>query len=187
MFQNTAGYIDFKSKVLIDTADKDWPFYFDAKTVKNQIKTEEEKEEDFVFEDTSPKLEELEQSDAQPDFIQRIYKIRQRNSQIVKNLKKLYKGKCQISSDNLTFKRKNGELYSEIHHLIPLGDNGSDSYANAIVVSPLIHRMLHYANVSPIDLSKIIDNKLKITINEKEYVITWHADHTKTVKKSLKD
>jgi 5-methylcytosine-specific restriction protein A len=87
----------------------------------------------------------------------------------------------------LTFQKKDGSWYSEVHHLISLGENGSDSYANAIVISPLIHRMLHYAKVSAIDLSKIKNHKLKIQINDKDYEITWHPDHLKTVEKSLKD
>ena len=32
--------------------------------------------------------------------------------------------------------------------------------------------MLHYADVSEIDLNNIVDNKLKITINGDEYEIT---------------
>ena len=87
----------------------------------------------------------------------------------------------------MTFKKKNGELYSEVHHLIPLGESGSDSYANAIVISPLIHRMLHYADVSVIDLNNIVDNKLRITINGDEYEITWLPQHLETVQKSLED
>jgi 5-methylcytosine-specific restriction protein A len=47
--------------------------------------------------------------------------------------------------------------------------------------------MLHYAKVSAIDLSKIKDNKLKIKVNDKDYEITWHPDHLKTVEESLKD
>jgi hypothetical protein len=47
--------------------------------------------------------------------------------------------------------------------------------------------MLHYATVSNIDLTKIKDHKLKIKINEKDFEITWHPEHTKTVIKSLKD
>ena len=70
----------------------------------------------------------------------------------------MYGGKCQITGETMTFKKKNGELYSEVHHLIPLGESGSDSYANAIVISPLIHRMLHYADVSEIDLNHAIKN-----------------------------
>lgn len=182
----SAGYIKFKSKVLIDTTNKEWAFYFDAKEVKNQVKTEEDVEEDLLNQDTSPKLEEL-TAKAKPEVKERIFKIRQRNNQIVKNLKKLYKGHCQISGTDLTFQKKDGSWYSEVHHLISLGENGSDSYANAIVISPLIHRMLHYAKVSAIDLSKIKNHKLKIQINDKDYEITWHPDHLKTVEKSLKD
>jgi 5-methylcytosine-specific restriction enzyme A len=185
--ENSAGYIKFNSKVLIDTEIKTWPFYFDAKTIKNQIKTENDIEEDLINEDTSPRLDELETVKVKTEVKERILKIRQRNHQIVKNLKKIYNGHCQISGDKLTFKKKNGELYSEVHHLIPLGENGSDAYANAIIVSPLIHRMLHYANVSAIDLSRIKNNKLIIKINEKDFEITWHPDHWKTVEKSLKD
>lgn len=184
--EESAGYIKFKSKLLIDTENKEWAFYFDAKEAKNQVKTEEDVEEDLLNQDTSPKLEEL-TAKAKPEVKERIFKIRQRNNQIVKNLKKLYKGHCQISGTDLTFQKKDGSWYSEVHHLISLGENGSDSYANAIVISPLIHRMLHYAKVSAIDLSKIKDHKLKIQINDKDYEITWHPDHLKTVEKSLKD
>jgi 5-methylcytosine-specific restriction enzyme A len=184
--EDSAGYIKLKSKVLIDTANKEWAFYFDAKDLKNQVKTEEDVEEDLLNQDTSPKLEDF-IAKAKPEVKERILKIRQRNYHIVKNLKKLYKGCCQISGDKLTFKKKNGELYSEVHHLIPLGENGSDVYANAIVVSPLIHRMLHYATVSTIDITQIKNHKLKIKINEKDFEITWHPEHTKIVENSLKD
>ncbi|MEO5645510.1 MAG: hypothetical protein ABIQ40_01625 [Bacteroidia bacterium] len=184
--EDSAGYIKFKSKILIDTENKEWAFYFDAKTIKNQIKTQEDVEDDLLNQDTSPKLDDPEVK-AKPEFRKKLLKIRERNKQIVRNLKKLYKGHCQISGDKLTFKKKNGELYSEVHHLISLGENGSDAYANAIVVSPLIHRMLHYANVSKIDLSKTKNNKLKIKINETDYEISWHPNHLKTVEKSLKD
>lgn len=184
--EDSAGYIKLNSKVLIDTENKEWAFYFDAKEIKNQVKTEEDVEEDLLNQDISPKLEEL-TAKATPEVKERILKIRQRNNQIVKNLKKLYKGQCQISGETFTFKKKNGKLYSEVHHLISLGENGSDVYANAIVVSPLIHRMLHYAKVSEIDLSKIQNNKLKIKINGKDFEITWHPDHSDIVKKSLID
>ncbi|OFX31583.1 MAG: hypothetical protein A2X08_09980 [Bacteroidetes bacterium GWA2_32_17] len=184
--EESAGYIKLKSKILIDTENKEWAFYFDAKEAKNQFKTEEDVEEDLLNQDISPNLEEL-ASKAKPEVKERIFKIRQRNNQIVKNLKKLYKGHCQITGDSLTFKKKNGELYSEVHHLISLGENGSDAYSNAIVISPLIHRMLHYAKVSAIDLSQIENFKLKIRINDKDFEITWHPDHLKTVEKSLKD
>jgi 5-methylcytosine-specific restriction protein A len=185
--QESAGYTKFNRKIFIETTNKIWPFYFDAKTVINDIPTENDVETELELEDTSPKLQELIDSNTHPEIVNRVMRIRQRNNKLVRNLKNLYKGKCQISGEEFTFVKKNGELYSEVHHLIPLGENGSDSYANAIVVSPLIHRMLHYAEVSEINLNDIIDGKLPVTINGVEYEISWHSDHMSTVDNTLND
>jgi len=68
-----------------------------------------------------------------------------------------------------------------------LGENGSDAYANAIVVSPLIHRMLHYAVVSEINLNNIVNRQLPITINGIAYTITWYPNHTTIVENTLND
>lgn len=183
--EDSAGYIKFRKKVFIDTANKMWPFYFDAKTSENLEKSEDDIAEDLIEEDTSIRLQDL--KNVKPEIRERLLKIRKRNPQIVNHLKALYGNKCQLTGEKYTFLKKDGKLYSEVHHLIPLGEQGSDSYANAIVVSPLIHKMLHYANVSKIDLTKIQNNKLPIIINDKMYEITWHSDHIKTVENSLED
>ncbi len=185
MFHESAGAIKFKSKLYIDTNNSKWPFHSNAEEVVNEIPTPEDLENESVLEDTSPRLQDLINSGKEAELVKRFLKIRKRNSKLVKNLKKLYGGKCQISGEDLTFKKKNGDLYCEVHHLIPLGEKGSDSYENAVVVSPLIHRMLHYAKVSEIDLSKIENNKLKIEINGVEHTIEWHPEHLEVVKKVL--
>lgn len=189
MFEEQAGIIKFNStsRVLINTDNVLWPFYFKAVEVINQIVNEDAIEEDLVNEDVSSKLADIESSNLPPDVKQRIINIRKRNKAVVSNLKNLYESKCQISGEEFTFIKKNGERYSEVHHLISLGENGSDAYANAIVVSPLIHRMLHYAEVSAIDLNNIVDRKLPITINGVAYTITWHPDHISTVEQTLTD
>ncbi len=184
--EEAAGVITPNDKILFDTEIKEWPFYFDAQTIKNQLKTDEDIEVDLLNQDTSPKLSQIDDGE-DVEIKERIFKIRKRNNKIVKELKKLYDGKCQITGEEFTFKKKDGSYYSEVHHLLPLGESGSDSYANAIVISPLIHRMLHYAEVSDIDLSKIENNKLLIQINGKDYEIKWHADHIKTIEDSLAD
>lgn len=185
MFNEGAGYFKFRKKVFIDTSNSLWPFYFDAGEIQNEIPSEDDKELELELEDISPKLQEIMNQNDRPEFIQRIIKIRQRNSRIVKELKKLYGGRCQITGEELTFRKTNGELYCELHHLVPLGEDGSDSYANTIIVSPLIHKMLHYANVSKIDLTKLENNKLQITINGVEYQITWHPEHLKIVEDTI--
>ncbi len=185
--EDSAGYLKFKRKLFIDTNNRIWPFHFTAESISNDIPTSEDIETDLELEDTSPALQELVESGTQPQTVERIFRIKKRNNRLVRNLKQLYNGLCQITGDQYTFVKQNGEYYSEVHHLIPLGENGSDSYANAIVVSPLIHRMLHYAEVSEIDLSLIQDNKLTISINNRNYEITWHPDHMRVVDGSLAD
>jgi 5-methylcytosine-specific restriction protein A len=181
----SAGYIKFRRRVFIDTTTRNWSFHFNAATIANDIPTEGDVETEFELEDTSPRLQQLIDTQAQPEIVNRVMRIRQRNSRLVRNLKNLYGGRCQISGEQFTFVKRNGEFYSEVHHLIPLGENGSDSYANAIVVSPLIHRMLHQADVSEIDLNNIVNGQLPITINGVAYTITWHPDHIATVENAV--
>ena len=149
---------------------------------KQGYKMKEVKEEDLI--------DHLFDSDissdaAEPETVEKIVKVRNRNKRAIKDLKKLYKGKCQISGYDLTFKKKNGLYYSEAHHLIPLGEEGSDSLFNIVVVSPLIHRMLHYADVSDIDLSKLKDDDtLDISINGVTHTLSWHPEHANSVRKN---
>jgi 5-methylcytosine-specific restriction protein A len=112
-----------------------------------------------------------------------IVKVRNRNAKAVKDLKGLYQGKCQITAEKYIFLKKDGNPYCEAHHLIPLGEEGADSPFNIIIVNPLIHKMLHYADVSGIDLSKITaGNTLDILINSETYTIKWHPKHAEYVK-----
>ena len=182
---DAAGYLKFRRKLFIDTTNRIWPFHFNATTILNDIPTEEDVEIELELQDTSPQLQILIDNNSQPEFVNRVMRIRQRNNKLVKNLKRLYSGRCQITGEQFTFRKINGEFYSEVHHLIPLGENGSDSYANAIVVSPLIHRMLHYATVSAINLNNIINGRLPITINGVNYEISWHQNHITTVEETL--
>lgn len=188
MFTNdAAGYLKFQKKIFIDTTNSIWPFHFNAGSITNEIPTEQDIETDLELQDTSPRLQELITANAEPEFVNRIMRIRQRNRKLVQNLKNLYEGRCQLTGEQFTFLKPNGQFYSEVHHLIPLGEHGSDSYNNAIVVSPLIHRMLHYATVSPINLNEIAENRLTIQINGNDYQIVWHLDHLATVNDALEN
>jgi len=84
----------------------------------------------------------------------------------------------------LTFLKADGTIYCEAHHLVPLGGEGADLPHNIIIVSPLVHKMLHYAKVSEIDLSAISeDGTLDIEINDARHTITWHPDHAASVQR----
>jgi 5-methylcytosine-specific restriction protein A len=38
-----------------------------------------------------------------------------------------------------------GGFYTEGHHLIPLGEAGSDDLGNVVILCPLCHKKLHYS------------------------------------------
>ena len=104
----------------------------------------------------------------------------ERNRKAVREMKRLYKT-CQITGDDFVFSKVDGKPYLEVHHLIPLGEGGSDDPANLVVISAHIHRMLHYAVVEGIDLSTIVEGKLGFTINDEAFTITWLPDHAKVI------
>ena len=111
---------------------------------------------------------------------QKVIETFERNRKAVRELKRLYKT-CQITGDEFVFSKVNGEPYLEVHHLVPLGEGGSDEPANLVVISAHIHRMLHYAVVEGIDLSKIVDGKLNFTINGEDFTINWQSEHAKII------
>ena len=119
-------------------------------------------------------------SAAPPAFKEVITKVRERNQKAARALKDLY-GECQITGSKFSFKKADGKPYLEVHHLIPLGLGGADAPANLVVVSAHIHRMLHYAEVTGLDLTKISGNELAIEINGEAHVIRWRSDHVATI------
>jgi 5-methylcytosine-specific restriction enzyme A len=150
------------------------------KTIQHHVPTEQELIDTLFNED------EIDSSNVRSKERTVILKIKQRNKKAVKALKQLYNNRCQVSGSRLTFKKQDGTYYSEAHHLVPLGDGGADDPRNIIIVSPLIHKMLHYATVDNIDLTKIKqqpsgESYLNICINGEEMIITWHAEHAKRV------
>jgi len=84
----------------------------------------------------------------------------QRDTKIAKRLKALYYNRCQICG--FTFAKKNGELYSESHHIVPLRWKGSDDIKNIIILCPNCHKQLHYADVR---YGRKKNNKMLIKIN----------------------
>lgn len=72
-------------------------------------------------------------------------------------VKQLCDHKCQICAalgkSTRTFKKKNGEWYSEAHHVqfVSSGKPGVLSPSNIIVLCPNHHRQLHYGGIEHID------------------------------------
>lgn len=93
-----------------------------------------------------------------------------REQQIVSKLKNKYKNCCQIEGCNFTFKKKNGEYYSEAHHLKLLSEGGSQDENNVVILCPNHHRMFHYADVKIFDRNK---DRRKAIINGEEHYIKY--------------
>jgi len=116
-----------------------------------------------------------------------IAKVRKRNRKAAQKLKELYRHRCQITDEEYLFRKRDGTFYTEVHHLIALGNGGADDPRNMIVLSPQLHKMLHHADVGPIDLSGIAEDQsgrwyLDIVINNKVYRIHWHPKHAELVR-----
>ena len=91
-----------------------------------------------------------------------IIKRVKRYKSIVDMIKKKYGSRCQVEGCHFTFKKSNGGLYSEAHHLTPLYENGSQNEENVVLLCPNHHRMFHYADIS---IKERLKNKLEVTIN----------------------
>jgi predicted HNH restriction endonuclease len=93
-----------------------------------------------------------------------------RYQKIVEDIKLKYDSKCQISDCQHTFKKENGENYSEGHHLKPLSQGGSQNESNLVILCANHHRMFHYASI---EIKERIDNTRKIILNNQEKVIEY--------------
>jgi 5-methylcytosine-specific restriction protein A len=184
-----SGFLDLtQQNILLDERSNETPFFSQSisesrpavnRNIRRQIIQAEETTTDELLDND---LADSEINEGQQR--RRVQLVLQRNKRAVRDLKRLYNGECQISGDQFTFMKLDGNLYSEAHHLIPLGLQGADSPFNIIIVSPLIHRMLHYASVEGLDLSRISDdNTLEFQINGQPYTLRWHPSHAALVRR----
>ena len=58
---------------------------------------------------------------------------------------KVTNGICECCGEPAPFKTADGRPYLEVHHIIPLAENGSDTVENAVGVCPNCHRGLHHS------------------------------------------
>ena len=72
-----------------------------------------------------------------PPWATRVVTRAARDTAKVRNIKELYKDKCQVCG--YTIQVAADRRYSEVHHLRPLGRGGDDDYANMLVLCPTHH------------------------------------------------
>ena len=65
-----------------------------------------------------------------------------RDTKKVKQLKAMYHDECQVCGHTIAVSE--GSRYSEVHHIYPLGDGGSDDLDNMLVLCPTHHVEFDY-------------------------------------------
>ena len=191
MLVEPAGHLSLDPAVELDVTSQKNPFGVQPHTAPEtdtEVATDKNTPRKALYNAEAGRTEEaiaadLFQDDSSSEEVKKTQKVIEtfeRNRKAVRDLKRLYKT-CQITGDNFVFSKVNGEPYLEVHHLVPLGEGGSDEPANLVVISAHIHRMLHYAVVEGIDLSKIADDKLDFSINGQTFTITWRPEHVKVI------
>ena len=118
----------------------------------------------FNHKDIDIILKEFEQRNSQevPEVISRKIQIIKRNQTLVNKIKQKFNGKCQICG--FTFKKKNGDNYSEVAHIKPISSKvaGIDIPSNMIVLCPNHHKMLDLGNLEIISNTEYkLDDKIK--------------------------
>jgi hypothetical protein len=54
-------------------------------------------------------------------------------------------GYCEMPGcSTKLFQKDDGQNFLEVHHIVPLGENGDDTLANAAAICPMCHRELHF-------------------------------------------
>jgi predicted restriction endonuclease len=140
--------------------------------VKGRTQTESDESDDYEFlKDISEKVI--------PEKKKALISVFKRNKKISNKLKKLYKGECQICG--FTFDKKGGKKYSEAHHIIPLGEQGSEKVTNMIIVCANCHRQLHYAN--PV-WKGLATNIRHLEINGQPKEVRYKPAHFSAIKES---
>lgn len=128
----------------------------DFETIYHYVQQQDKEIQGFLEDDTNLK------NDTVETIINRI----KRHQQIVTKLKDKYNNHCQIDGCNFTFKKKNGGFYSEVHHLVPLSQGGSQGEDNVVILCPNHHRMFHFAYV---EIGELKNSCRKIKINNINY------------------
>ena len=72
----------------------------------------------------------------------------QRNLYVVAAAVIRARGKCEMPAcSNALFFRFDGNPYLEVHHIVPLGEGGDDTFVNVAALCPHCHRELHFGKL----------------------------------------
>jgi 5-methylcytosine-specific restriction protein A len=101
---------------------------------------------DEAMNDTQTKrLARLAKAPSKPQRVRVSAYIFTRNADVVAEVLHRANGMCERCENPAPFcRKKNGEPYLEVHHVLPLSEDGDDVVENAIALCPTCHRLLHF-------------------------------------------
>lgn len=109
------------------------------KEISKSTEVRSEQLETVEIQDVSAKLS--------PDKVEKVVQLWRRNKWIIDERKQKTNNRCEIP--NCAYKpfvKPSSEGYSEGHHIIPLGEEGSESRENIAILCPNHHREIHYGS-----------------------------------------
>lgn len=107
-------------------------------TFENEIKNSQ-------FDSKEKRLKRLKKANKTAQETLSTSKIYIRNSDVVAEVLERANGVCEYCEKNAPFKKDSDGLgFLEVHHIIPLSENGFDTIENCVALCPNCHRHAHY-------------------------------------------
>lgn len=78
-------------------------------------------------------------------------------------------GQCEGCGNEAPFKTYDGAPYLEVHHVVPLSENGPDEIRNAVALCPNCHRKAHYAFDRGVFIQEIKRRVLRLKADPSEH------------------
>lgn len=126
--------------------------------IKDLVINEETELNDYIKLSEKELLDKIKSKSTENNVILSQVKRYSRNLYIVAYALNRAKGICELCKKEAPFIKEDGSPYLEVHHIIPLSENGSDSLENVIAICPNCHRELHFGNNRTIIKEKLIKN-----------------------------
>ncbi len=91
-----------------------------------------------------------------PQKLQKFSTVYERDVRVAAQTLKFANGKCELCEKS-TFLKKNGKPFLEVHHVLPLSQEGSDTITNTVALCPNCHKELHFGAQSTNLTNKLYD------------------------------
>ncbi len=140
------SYFEIDDEILFAT-DNTNIFIYNLSKLNGQVNDNDESEEKIYSQIDIDSLRQKVQSiNTTPSQVQRQISVYSRNNALRAFVKARANYSCEMPNcDYIAFEKENGEKYIEVHHLIPLSEDGEDSVLNTVALCPTCHRKIHYA------------------------------------------